>query len=40
MTKEIREILRASADHALTDTLGLVALVVLLIAALHLPILF
>lgn len=40
MSREIRDIVRTSADHALADTVGLIALVALLLGALYLPVLF
>jgi len=40
MAEEIREILRTSPGQALADTGGLLAVVALLVGALHLPLLF
>ncbi len=37
MAREFREIIVKSADHALADTVGLIAVVALLFGALHLP---
>ena len=40
MAKEMKDIITRSADHLISDTVGIIALAALLIGALHLPAMF
>ena len=40
MTRNIKTIVTASADHLIADTAGIIALAALLIGALYLPVVF